>query len=70
MLSRRFLATAIGSAALIGAAGLAVLPGAASARLTASTQATVHPVAAADIASPGGPIVPAAASGQIGRAHV
>jgi hypothetical protein len=55
MLSRRFLATAIGSAALIGAAGLAVLPGAASARTAA--RATVHPVAAADIASPGGPMV-------------
>ena len=67
MLSRRILATAIGSAALIGAAGLAVLPGAAgatSARLAASDQAAVHSVAAADIPSPGGPMVPATVPGH------
>ncbi len=64
MLSRRFLAAAFGAATLIGAVGLAVLPGAASAKSAASAQATVHPVAAAKIATPGGLIVPAAASGH------
>ena len=64
MLSRRFLATAVGSAALMGAAGLAVLPGAASARTAARAQATVHPVAAADIVSPGGPMVHGQAVGH------
>jgi hypothetical protein len=64
MLSRRFLAAGFGAATLIGAVGLAVLPGAASARLAASEQTTVHQVAAANIPSPGGPMVHAAASGQ------
>jgi Peptidase A4 family len=64
MLSRRFLAAGFGAATLIGAVGLAVLPGAASARLAASEQTTVHQVAAANIPSPGGPIVPAATSGH------
>ncbi len=57
MLSRRFLAAAFGAATLIGTVGLAVLPGAASAGSAASGRVTVHPVAAANIASPGGPIV-------------
>jgi hypothetical protein len=59
MLSRRILAAAFGGATLIGAVGLAVLPGAASsgAHLAASEQTAVHSVAAAKIASPGGPIV-------------
>jgi hypothetical protein len=64
MLSRRFLAAAFGAATLIGAAGLAVLPGAASAGAAASGRVTAHPVAAANIASPGGPIVPATVPGH------
>src|SRR5580693_434787 len=64
MLSRRFLAAAFGAATLIGAAGLAVLPGAASAGAAASGRVTAHPVAAANIAKPGGPIVPATVSGH------
>ena len=64
MLSRRFYATALGAATLIGAVGLAVLPGAASARTAAGGRAAVHPVAAANVASPGGPNVPAATSGH------
>jgi Peptidase A4 family len=64
MLSRRFLAAGFGAATLIGAVGLAVLPGAASARLAASEQTTVHQVAAANIPSPGGPMVHAATSGH------
>ena len=64
MLSRRFLAAAFGAATLIGTVGLAVLPGAASAGSAASGRVTVHPVAAANIASPGGPIVPAAVTGH------
>jgi len=64
MLSRRFLAATFGAATLIGAAGLAVLPGAASARTAAAGRVAVHPVAAANIVSPGGPIVPAATSGH------
>jgi Peptidase A4 family len=64
MLSRRFLAAAFGAATLIGTVGLAVLPGAASAGSAASGRVTVHRVAAADIAKPGGPIVPAAVSGH------
>jgi Peptidase A4 family len=63
MLSRRFLAAAFGAATLIGAVGLAALPGAASARTSATGQATAHPVAAANV-SPGGPIVRTAASGR------
>jgi Peptidase A4 family len=59
MLSRRILAAAFGGATLIGAVGLAVLPGAAGtgAQLAASEQTAVHSVAAANVASPGGPIV-------------
>jgi Peptidase A4 family len=75
MLSRRILAAAFGGATLIGAVGLAVLPGAAGtgAQLAASEQAAGHSVAAANVASPGGPIVgkvtrdtatPAQAEGQ------
>jgi hypothetical protein len=64
MLSRRFLAAAFGAATLIGTVGLAVLPGAASAGSAASGRVTAHRVAAADIAKPGGPIVPAAVSGH------
>jgi Peptidase A4 family len=63
MLSRRFLAAGFGAATLIGAVGLAVLPGASSAQLAAS-QVAVHSVAAANIASPGGPMVHAAVSGH------
>ncbi len=64
MLSRRFLAAAFGAATLIGAVGLAVLPGAASARSAASGRIAVHRVAAANIAKPGGPIVPTTTSGH------
>ena len=64
MLSRRILAAAFGGATLIGAVGLAVLPGAASGQTAASGRVTVHRVAAADIAKPGGPIVPATVSGH------
>jgi Peptidase A4 family len=64
MLSRRFLAAAFGAATLIGTVGLAVLPGAASAGSAARGVVTVHRAAAADIVSPGGPIVPAATSGR------
>ncbi len=64
MLSRRFRAAALGAATLIGAVGLAALPGAASARTSASGRVTAHPVAAANV-SPGGPMVPAAASGHV-----
>jgi hypothetical protein len=64
MLSRRFFAATLGAATLIGAAGLAVLPGAASARTGATGRVAVHPVAAANIAKPGGPIVPATTSGR------
>jgi hypothetical protein len=64
MLSRRFLAAAFGAATLIGTVGLAVLPGAASAGSAASGRVTAHPVAAASIVSPGGPIVTAPVSGH------
>jgi Peptidase A4 family len=64
MLSRRFLAATFGAATLIGTVGLAVLPGAASAGSAARGGVTVHRVAAADIAKPGGPIVPATVSGH------
>jgi hypothetical protein len=64
MLSRRFLAAAFGAATLIGTVGLAVLPGAASAGSAARGGVTVHRVAAADIAKPGGRIVPAKVSGH------
>jgi Peptidase A4 family len=64
MLSRRFLAAAFGAATLIGTVGLAVLPGSASAGSAASGRVTVHRVAAADVAKPGGPIVPATVSGH------
>ena len=64
MLSRRFLAAAFGAATLIGAVGLAVLPGAASAGSAASGRVAAHPVAAANRVSPGGPIVPASAAGH------
>lgn len=63
MLSRRFLAAAFGAATLIGTVGLAVLPGASSAQLAAS-QVTVHSVAAANVPSPGGPMLHVAASGH------
>ncbi len=64
MLSRRFLAAAFGAATLIGTVGLAVLPGSASAGSAASGRVTVHRVAAADVAKPGGPIRPATVSGH------
>jgi hypothetical protein len=64
MLSRRFIAAAFGAATLIGTVGLAVLPGAASAGSAASGRVAVHRVAAADVAKPGGPIVPATVSGH------
>ncbi len=64
MLSRRFLAATFGAATLIGAAGLAVLPGAASARTAATGRVATHRVAAANIVSPGGPIVPATVPGH------
>ena len=64
MLSRRFLAAAFGAATLIGTVGLAVLPGAASARTAGTGRVTVHRVAAANIVKPGGPIVPATVSGH------
>jgi Peptidase A4 family len=64
MLSRRVLAAAFGAATLIGTVGLAVLPGAASGQTAASGRVTVHRVAAADIAKPGGPIMPASTSGH------
>ena len=64
MLSRRFLAAAFGAATLIGTVGLAVLPGAASGQTVASGRAAVHPVAAADIVSPGGPIVRVGSAGH------
>ena len=64
MLSRRFLATAFGAATLVCAAGLAIAPGAASAGIAASGRAAVRH-AAASIASPGGPIVPAVTPGHV-----
>jgi hypothetical protein len=64
MLSRRFLAATFGAATLIGTVGLAVLPGAASAGSAARGGVTVHRVAAADIAKPGGPIVRATVPGH------
>ena len=64
MLSRRFLAATFGAATLIGTVGLAVLPGAASAGSAARGGVTVHRVAAADVAKPGGLIVPAMVRGH------
>ena len=64
MLSRRFLAATFGAATLIGTVGLAVLPGAASAGSAARGGVTVHRVAAADMAKPGGLIVPATVRGH------
>jgi len=64
MLSRRVLAAAFGAATLIGTVGLAVLPGAASGQTVASGRATVHRLAAADVAKPGGPIVRVGSTGH------
>ena len=65
MLSRRFLATAFGAVSLVCAAGLAVLPGAASAAPGAHAGAVTGASAGASVPTPGGPIVPAVTPGHV-----
>jgi hypothetical protein len=65
MLSRRFLAAAFGAAALLCAAGLAVLPGAASAAPGAHAGTVAGAPATASVPTPGGPIVPAVTPGHV-----
>jgi Peptidase A4 family len=65
MLSRRFLATAFGAVSLMCAAGLAVLPGAASAAPAAHAGAVTGASAVTGVPTPGGPIVPAVTPGHV-----
>ena len=69
MLSRRFLAAAFGAATLIGAAGLAVLPGAASARTGATGRwAATAGTTSSRLAGTTPSRLGRAAAGRLGRA--
>jgi Peptidase A4 family len=65
MLSRRFLVTAFGAVSLMCAAGLAVLPGAASAAPGAHAGAVAGAPATGGVPTPGGPIVPVVTPGNV-----